>query len=64
MLFVCHPKILLKHCLQFLLGVKMAQREMENNAYAKFWGDEKRIIVCYGIFQSGQFSFTPAVFFP
>ena len=24
MLFVCHPTILLKHCLQFLLGVKMA----------------------------------------
>ena len=42
----------------------MAQREMENNAYAKFWDDKKRIIVCYGIFQSGQFSFTPAVFFP
>ena len=39
MLFVCHPKILHKHCLQFLLGVKMAPRlEIENNAYAKFWG--------------------------
>ena len=36
MLFVCHPKILLKHCLQFLLGVKMAPRETENNTYAKF----------------------------
>ena len=35
MLFVCHPKILHKHCLQFLLGVKMAPRETENNAYAK-----------------------------
>ena len=41
----------------------MAQREMENNAYANFWGDKKRIIACYGIFQSGQFNFTPAVFF-
>ena len=29
MLFVCHPKILHKHCLQFLLGVKMAPRETE-----------------------------------
>ena len=27
MLFVCHPKILHKHCLQFLLEVKMARRE-------------------------------------
>ena len=27
MLFVCHPKFLHKHCLQFLLGVKMAPRE-------------------------------------
>ena len=36
MLFVCPLKILHKHCLQFLLGVKMAPRETENNAYAKF----------------------------
>ena len=37
---------------------------MENNIYAKFWGDKKRIIVCYGIFQSGQFNFTPVFFSP
>ena len=42
MVFVCHPKILHKHCLQFLLGVKMAPRESENNVYAKFWGDKQR----------------------
>ena len=42
--FVCHPKILHKHCLQFLLGVKMAPRETENNAYAKFWGDKQRAL--------------------
>ena len=42
MLFVCHPKILRKHCLQFLLGVKLAPRETENIAYAKFWGDKQR----------------------
>ena len=41
MLFVCHPTILHKHCLQFLLGVKMAPRETENNAYAKLWGDKQ-----------------------
>ena len=40
----CHPKILHKHCLQFLLGVKMAPRETENNAYAKFWGDKQRAL--------------------
>ena len=55
MLFVCHPKILHKHCLQFLLGVKMTPRETENNAYAKFWDDKQSIMVCYGIFWSGQF---------
>ena len=44
MLFVCHPKILHKHCFQFLLGVKMAPRETENNAYAKFWGDKQRAL--------------------
>ena len=41
MLVVCHPTILHKHCLQFLLGVKMAPRKTENNAYAKFWDDNK-----------------------
>ena len=44
MLFVCHPNILHKHCLQFLLGVKMAPRETENNAYAKFWSDKQRAL--------------------
>ena len=44
MLFVCHPKILRKHYLQFLLGVKMAPRETENNAYAKFWGNKQRAL--------------------
>ena len=52
MLFVCHPKILHKHCLQFLLGVKMAPRETENNAYAKFWGDKQRAL-CYVMVFSG-----------
>ena len=44
MLFVCHPEILREHCLQFLLGVKMALRETENNAYAKFWGDKQKAL--------------------
>ena len=33
-----------KHCLQFLLGVKMAPRETENNSYAKFWSDQQRVL--------------------
>ena len=44
MLFVCHHKILHKHCLQFLLGVKMTPRETENNAYAKFGGVKQRAL--------------------
>ena len=44
MLFVCHPKILHKRCFQFLLGVKMAPRETENNAYAEFWVDKQRAL--------------------
>ena len=50
MLFVCFPqilhkhyKILRKHCLQFLVGVKMAPRETENK-YAKFWGDKQKAL--------------------
>ena len=43
MLFVCRPKILHKHCLQFLLAVKMAPRETENKAYAKFGVTNKEL---------------------
>ena len=39
-----------KHCLQFLLGVKMASRETENNAYAKFWSDQQRVSWCVMVF--------------
>ena len=38
------PQNLHKHCLQILLGVKMAPRETENNAYTKFWGDKQRVL--------------------
>ena len=41
---------LLKHCFQFLLGLKMVPRENKNNAYAKFGGTNKE---SYGIFQCG-----------
>ena len=56
-LFVSHSKILHKHCLQFLLGVKMAQEKLKTiYAYAKIleW-PTKSIMVCYGIFCSGQY---------
>ena len=45
MFFVCHPKILDKHCLQFFLAVKIAPRQTENNGYAKFWVDKQTVVV-------------------
>ena len=36
MLFVCHPKILHKHCFQFLLGPFSLPRENEDNAWVAF----------------------------
>ena len=44
MLFVCRPKVLHKHCLQFFLGVKMAPRETENNTNVKFGGYKQRAL--------------------
>ena len=54
MLFVSHPKILHKHCVQFLLGVKMAPRETGHNAYAKFWVPNKGRYGMLWYFWSGQ----------
>ena len=54
MLFVCNPNILHKHCLQFLLGVKMVPRETENNAYAKFLGDKQRVLWYVMVFSVGS----------
>ena len=53
MLFVCYPQIFHKHCLQFLLGVKMAPRDTENNTYAKF-SDDKQRALWYVIVFSGE----------
>ena len=56
MLFVWHPEIFHKYCLQFLLGVKITRRETENNAYAKFWGDKQRALWYVMVFSwSGLF---------
>ena len=57
MLFVCHAKILDKHCLQFLLVVKIAPIETENNGYAKFWIDKQRAL-WYVVVFSGVVNWT------
>ena len=54
MLFVCHSNIWHKHCLKFLLGVKMAPRENENNAFAKFGVTNKEHYGMLWYFWSGQ----------
>ena len=43
-LFVCPPKILHKHCFQFLLGLTMIPRETGNKTYAEFWVDKQRVL--------------------
>ena len=35
------PKILHNLCFSFLLGITAIPREIENNAYTKFWGANK-----------------------
>ena len=61
-LCLSRQKILHKHCLQFLLGVKMARRETENNVYMQNLGwQTKSIMVCNGIFWSGQLAGKPLV---
>ena len=50
------PQILHKRCLLFLLGVEMAPRETENNAYAKFWGEQQRALSYVMVF-SGVVNF-------
>ena len=37
-------KILHKHQFRFLLGPFEHQRETEDNAYAKFWSDQQRVL--------------------
>ena len=43
--FVVPPKILHEHCFQFLLGLTIASREIENRAYAKLLETAKSILV-------------------
>ena len=61
MLFVCRPKVLHKHCLQFLLGVKMAPRETENNTNVKFEGYKQRALWYVMVFlKCGQYIYLRA----
>ena len=58
MLFVCHPKILHKHCLQFLLGPFSPKRNWRQCVRKILGWQTKSIMVCYGTFWSGQFPTT------
>ena len=42
MLFVCRPKILHKYCLQFLLGIKMAQEKLNTMLMLNFGLTDKQ----------------------
>ena len=41
--FCCPSKIVHKHCFQFLLGLTIASREIEDNSYAKFDGQKQAL---------------------
>ena len=43
----CPSKILHKHCYQFLLGLTITPRKIENNTAAKFWRDKKEYDVTF-----------------
>ena len=45
------PKLLHSHCLQFPLGHENVTREVEDNAYANFWGIKE---MYYGICASRE----------
>ena len=45
------PKILHSHCFQFLQGITVVPREIEDNGYVKFWGVNK---VHYGLCENGE----------
>ena len=48
-----------------MMMIKMAPRETENNAYAKFWGDKEKehygTHVCYGISEVASCPMLPLV---
>ena len=56
MFFVCHPKILHKHCFSVSLGAIVTPKRNWRQCFYKMSGwQTKSIMVCYGIFCSGQY---------
>ena len=56
MLFVCHPNILHMHCFQFSLCAILTPKRNWRQCLCKILGwQTKSIMVCYGIFWSGQY---------
>ena len=53
-------KILHNHCFQFLMGITVVAKEIEDNGYAKFWGLNK---VHYGLCENGEISLFPIIMF-
>ena len=47
------PKILHIHCFQFLLGITVVPREIQDDDYAKLWGVNK---MHYGLCANGEYS--------
>ena len=39
------PQIFPNHCFQFLLGITVVPREIEDNGYENFWGG-KQVTLC------------------
>ena len=52
-IFVCNPKFCIKHCFQFLLGLKNGPKRKQKQCSCKIWRDKKEY---YGIFQSDLLS--------
>ena len=46
-----YPPEVCIHCFQFLQGITVVPREIENNGCAKFWGINK---VHYGLCENGE----------
>ena len=49
MMHLVYPKSY--HCSQFLLGITVVPREIQDNGYGKFWGVNK---VHYGLRENGE----------
>ena len=64
MLFVCDSKILHKHCFQFLLELKWPQEKLKTMFMQNLGWQTKSIMVCYGIFWSGQLHYCDVIAHP